>query len=252
MTVYFVGAGPGDPDLLTCKAARLISTARVCIYAGSLVSPAVVGMIPAEAEAHDSAGLDLEQIIALCKAADDRGLDVVRLHTGDPSLYGAINEQMDELERLGITYAVVPGVSAFQAAAAALGRELTAPEVVQTVILSRTEGRTPMPPAESLQNLARTGATLCLYLSVHRIDEIAATLREHYGGNCPAAVVYHASWPDQQVVSGSLSDIAAKTQAADIAKTALIVVGRSLELGEKRSRLYASEFDHGYRGVSAG
>lgn len=251
MTVYFVGAGPGDPELLTCKAERLIRSCKVCIYAGSLVSPAVVSLIPKEAQAHDSAHLDLPVIIALCKTAHVQGLDVVRLHTGDPCLYSAINEQMDELNRWGIDYRVVPGVSAYQAAAAVLQRELTAPEVAQTVILSRTAGRTPMPADESLQNLARSRATLCLFLSIHKIGKIAAELSDFYGSDCPVAVVYHASWPDQQVLTGTLADIAQKTGDAGIAKTALILVGRSLSLGAERSKLYAADFAHGYRVGSA-
>jgi precorrin-6B methylase 1 len=165
MKVYFVGAGPGDPELLTRKAEKLLRACAVCIYAGSLVSPEVVALVSPQAEMHNSAAMDLAQTTAVCLAARERGLDVVRLHTGDPCLYGAINEQMDQLDRHGIDYEVVPGISAFQAAAAALKRELTAPEVVQTVILSRAGGRTPVPEAEALENLARTRATLCLYLS---------------------------------------------------------------------------------------
>ena len=251
MKVFFVGAGPGDPELLTRKAEKLLATCPVCIYAGSLVSPEVVALASPQAEKHNSAGMDLSRIIAVCLSARDRGLDVVRLHTGDPSLYGAINEQMDELDRHGIDYEVVPGVSAFQAAAAALKRELTAPEVVQTVILSRAGGRTPVPEAESLENLGRTRATLCLYLSIHQIEDIARRLAVHYGSDCPAAVVFHASWPDQKVLTGTLADIAAKTTNAGITKTALILVGRSLApvvaLGGARSKLYDTGFSHGYR-----
>jgi precorrin-4/cobalt-precorrin-4 C11-methyltransferase len=251
MKVYFVGAGPGDPELLTRKAEKLLRGCAVCIYAGSLVSPEVVAMVSPAAEKHNSAAMDLSQIMKVYLAARDRHLDVVRLHTGDPSLYGAINEQMDELDRHGIDYEVVPGVSAFQAAAAALKRELTAPEVVQTVILSRAGGRTPVPEAEALENLARTKATLCLYLSIHQIEVIARSLATQYGTDCPAAVVFHASWPDQQVLTGTLADIAAKTTAAGITKTALILVGRSLApvgaLGGTRSKLYDSGFSHAYR-----
>lgn len=251
MKVYFVGAGPGDPELLTCKAERLIRGARVCIYAGSLVSPAVLSLIPAQAEKHDSAGMDLTQITAVYQAAREKGLDVVRLHTGDPCLYGAINEQMDELDRFGIDYEVVPGISSFQAAAAALRRELTAPETAQTVILSRTGGRTPLPEHEELEQLARTRATLCLFLSIHKIKEISARLEGYYGLDCPAAVVFHASWPDQQVLTGTLADIAGKVSETGIVKTAMIIVGRPLALGGARSKLYDAGFAHGYRGAEA-
>jgi precorrin-4/cobalt-precorrin-4 C11-methyltransferase len=247
MKVYFVGAGPGDPELLTLKAEKLLRSCAVCIYAGSLVSPEVVALISPQAQKHNSAEMDLSQTMAVCLEARDRGQDVVRLHTGDPCLYGAINEQMDELDRHGIDYAVVPGVSAFQAAAAALKRELTAPEAVQTVILSRSGGRTPVPETESLENLAQTRATLCLYLSIHQIEEIARRLVPHYGTDCPAAVVYHASWPDQQVLAGTLRNIAQKTTEAGITKTALIIVGRSLTLGGARSKLYDTGFSHQYR-----
>lgn len=247
MKVYFVGAGPGDPELLTRKAERLLRAARICVYAGSLVSPAVLDLLPQDAERHDSAKLSLEQIAAICRDAQSRGMDVVRLHSGDPSIYGAIREQMNELDRLGIAYEVVPGVSAFQAAAAALKTELTAPEVAQTIILTRTSGRTPMPTGQELDRLAQAQATLCVFLSVHGIREVADTLAKAYGGDCPAAVVYHASWPDEKVIAGTLADIAGKTEAAGIAKTALIVVGRALSRDVPPSKLYDSSFTHGHR-----
>ncbi len=251
MKVYFVGAGPGDPELLTRKAERLIRHARICIYAGSLVGPEVLALIPESAQKYDSAAMDLQQITAVFQAAREKGLDVVRLHTGDPCLYGAINEQMDELEQLGIEYEVVPGISAFQAAAAALGRELTAPEKVQTVILSRTSGRTPLPEQEELAQLARTRATLCLFLSIHKIKEISAVLADEYGLDCPVAVVFHASRPDQLVLTGTLADIAAKVADSGIVKTAMIIVGRSLVLDKARSKLYDAGFTHGYRRAGA-
>jgi len=247
MKVFFVGAGPGDAELLTRKAERLLRSCRFCIYAGSLVSPEVLALIPADAEKHDSAALSLQQTIALCLKARERGLDVVRLHSGDPSIYGAIREQMDELDAAGIDYEVIPGVSSFQAAAAALRTELTAPEVAQTIILSRVADRTPVPPEQELGRLAATHATLCLFLSVHKLESIARTLTAHYGAECPAAVVYRASWPDQQIVSGTLADIAAKTAAARISKTALIFVGRALERGLPASKLYDASFSHGHR-----
>ena len=187
MKVYFVGAGPGDPELMTVKAARMLASCRCCIYAGSLVSPGVLALLPEGAEKHDSAALTLKEIIVLCRSASERGVDVIRLHSGDPSIYGAIREQMNELDRLGIGYEVVPGVSSFQAAAAALKTELTAPEVAQTIILTRAAGRTPLPPEQELERLAQTHATLCIFLSVDRIHELSQTLARHYGQDCPAA-----------------------------------------------------------------
>lgn len=247
MKVIFVGAGPGDPELLTLKASRLLQACQCCVYAGSLVSPEVVALVPADAEKYDSAGMTLEETTAVCVKAQQRGIDVIRLHTGDPSIYGAIREQMTELDRLGIAYEVVPGVSSFQAAAAALKTELTAPEVSQTIILTRTAGRTPMPAGQELERMAQTHATLCIFLSVQKMAEVAQTLAVHYGADCPIAVVYRASWPDQIIVEGTLSDIAAKVEEAGIGKTAMIVVGRALERRGAVSRLYNGEFSHGYR-----
>ncbi|MGE5799740.1 MAG: precorrin-4 C(11)-methyltransferase [Syntrophaceae bacterium] len=247
MKVYFVGAGPGDPDLLTRRAESLLRHARVCIYAGSLVSPQVLDLLPSDAEKHDSAALSLHEVVDLILRARSRDLDVVRLHTGDPAIYSAAGEQMAELDRHGIEYEVVPGVSAFQSAAAALRWELTIPEVTQTVVLTRTHGRTPTPEAETLEQFARTGATLCLYLSAHAIEETARRLAEHYGPDCPAAVVFHASWPDEKIILGTLRDIAEKTAAAGISKTAMILVRRIPSAGPTRSRLYDPAFTHGHR-----
>jgi precorrin-4/cobalt-precorrin-4 C11-methyltransferase len=250
MRVYFVGAGPGDPELLTVKALRLLQGCKICIYAGSLVSPAVLEHISPTAEKHDSATLSHPEVIALFKKAEERGLDVVRLHTGDPSIYGAIGEQILDLEKLGIAYEVVPGVSAFQASAAALGWELTVPEVAQSIVLTRTPGRTPMPEAEALENFAKTGATLCVFLSAHAIAAHAPLLAKYYGDDCPAAVVFHASWPDQKIVQGTLSDIGEKIRAEGIEKTALFIVRRASTGAQ--SRLYAPEFAHGYRDAKQG
>ncbi len=247
MKVFFVGAGPGNPDLLTLRAARLLENCRCCVYAGSLVSPEVLALLPASAETHDSASMTLEETTAVCKRASETETDVVRLHTGDPAIYGAIREQMAELDKLGIAYEVVPGISSFQASAAALKTELTAPEISQTIILTRTGGRTPMPEKQDLHSLARTESTLCIFLSVHKIEEIAETLAIYYGANCPAAVVYRASWPDQAVLEGSLSTIAKKVLEAKIGKTAMIVVGRALERTGIASKLYDANFSHGYR-----
>ena len=248
MKVYFVGAGPGAPDLLTLRAERLLRQARCCIYAGSLVSPQLIVLLPPDSERHDSAGMTLEEIVEVCRQARERGCDVVRLHSGEPAIYGAIGEQMDALDRLGIEYEVVPGISSFQAAAAALRVELTAPEIAQTIILTRTAGRTPMPPAEELSRLAQSRATMCIFLSTERIAETAATLAESYGPECPAAVVYHASWPDEQVVRGTLADVAGRVAAAGIARTAIFLVGDALARPLPRaSKLYDKSFGHGHR-----
>lgn len=247
MKVIFVGAGPGDPELLTRKAERLLRSCNCCIYAGSLVSPEVLSLIPPTAATYDSAAMTLDQTTAVCADARQQGVDVIRLHTGDPSIYGAIQEQMDKLDELGIDYEVVPGVSSFQAAAAALKTELTAPEVSQTIILTRTSGRTPMPSEQELHEIARTKSTLCLFLSVHKISEIAQTLADYYGAKCPAAVIYRASWPDQITVTGTLETIAADVQQAAIKKTAMILVGWALARNGVPSKLYDPDFSHGYR-----
>lgn len=247
MMVHFVGAGPGDPELLTRKAERLLKTCRICIYAGSLVSPGVLALIPEEAEKHDSAGMSHEEVIAVCQSARDRGIDVVRLHSGDPSIYGATREQMNALDSLGIPYDVCPGVSSFQAAAASLCTELTAPEISQTIVLTRTAGRTPLPEEQELDRIARIRATLCIFLSVGKIGEVAGTLAAHYGPACPAAVVFRASWPEERIVRGTLADIAAKTEAAQIRSTAMIIVGKALGRNIPASKLYDASFSHGFR-----
>ena len=247
MKVFFVGAGPGDPELLTLKAARLLTSCRICIYAGSLVSPGVMDIVSGKAERYDSAAMSLEEIIRVCRDAQERNIDVVRLHSGDPSIYGAIREQMNELDRLDIPYEVVPGVSAFQAAAAALRTELTAPEIAQTIILTRTSGRTPLPAEQELENLARSKATLCIFLSGHKIEEVVDTLALSYGGDCPCAVVYHASWPDEKVIEGVLADITEKVRGTDIGQTSLILVGRALGRNVPASKLYDAAFSHKFR-----
>ncbi len=247
MIVHFVGAGPGDSELLTRKAERLLRACRICVYAGSLVSPGVLDLIPTDAERHDSARMSLEEVIAVCRDARDRGIDVVRLHSGDPSIYGATREQMNALDALGIPYDVCPGVSAFQAAAASLCTELTAPEVSQTIVLTRTAGRTPLPEAQELDRMAGTQATLCIFLSVGKIAEVAETLSVHYGKDCPAAVVFRASWPEERIIRGTLADIAVKTEAAEIRSTAVIVVGKALARDLPASKLYDPTFSHGFR-----
>lgn len=247
MKVTFVGAGPGNPDLLTVQAHRLLSHCQMCIYAGSLVSPEVVALVPAGAELYDSAGMTLEEMETVFARAQEQNIDVIRLHTGDPSIYGATREQMNSLDKMGIGYDVVPGVSSFQAAAAALRTELTAPEIAQTIILSRTSGRTPMPKMQELEHLARTQSTLCLFLSIHKIASVADELAGHYGDNCPVAVVYRASWPDEKLIQGTLTDIAAKVEEAQIKKTAMVIVGSALARDIPVSKLYHRHFSHGYR-----
>jgi len=247
MKVYFVGAGPGDPELLTVKAVKLLQNCRVCIYAGSLVSPGVIELLPKWAEKHDSAKLSLAEMADLFADARERDIDVVRLHSGDPSIYGAIREQMNELDALGIAYEVVPGVSSFQAAAAALNAELTAPEVAQTIILTRAAGRTPVPEEQALDRLARTRSTLCIFLSAGKIQAIADLLADHYGKECPAALVHRVTWPDQKIIVGTLGDIAAKTLAEGIKKTALIIVGPALGRKIPASKLYDATFSHEFR-----
>lgn len=247
MKVYFIGAGPGDPELLTVRGERLLRNSRCCIYAGSLVSPAVLNIIPPESRRHDSSALSLEEIVHIFREAKREGIDVVRLHSGDPSIYGAIREQMNELDRLGIEYEVVPGISSFQAAAAILKTELTVPEIAQTIILTRASGRTAVPEEQDLRELARSKATLCIFLSVDQVEKVTEVLIPHYGEGCPAAVVYRASWPDQAVITGTLGDIAQKTRARGLRKSAIIIVGQALSRDMPSSRLYDAGFSHGCR-----
>jgi len=246
--VYIIGAGPGDPRLLTLRAADLIASCPVILYTGSLVPPAVIARAPAGARVLDSSGMTLDEIVAVMVSARERDEDVARVHTGDPVIFGSIAEQMRRLDALGIAWEVVPGVSSFTAAAAALGRELTLPEVSQTVILTRAAGRTPMPTGEELEELARHRATLALFLSVNLLDAVTRALVPSYGADCPVAVVYKVSWPEQRVVVGTLADIRAKVQAAGIRSQAMILVGRVLAATDfANSRLYDPDFSHGFR-----
>lgn len=248
MTVYFIGAGPGDPELITVKGQRLIRECPLVLYAGSLVPKEVILAANPTAEIVNTADLNLEEIIARIRAAHERGLDVARVHTGDPALYGAIGEQMRELERLEIPYEVVPGVTAAFAGAAMLRRELTLPGVSQTIILTRHAGKTPMPAGESLPELARHRATLAIYLSVDKLREIVAELIPHYGADCPVAVLHRVSWPDQDGVVGTLADIAAKVEVKGFTRTALILVGRVIQPeGFPPSYLYSAEHAEWYR-----
>jgi len=227
MTVYFIGAGPGDPDLITVKGQRLIHSCPVILYAGSLVPEAVL----AGHRAHqlvNTAELHLDEIIALLQAAHARGEDVARVHSGDPSLYGAIGEQIRHLRALGIPFEIIPGVTATAACAALLESELTLPAVSQTVILTRYASKSKMPAGEELQDLARHGATMAIHLGVQHLPKIVAELLPHYGASCPIAVVHRASWPDQDWVLGTLADIEAKVSAKGFRRTALILVGQVL------------------------
>ncbi len=245
MTVWFVGAGPGAADLLTVRAQRLLATAPVVLYAGSLVPPDVLAGTRPGARLVDTAGLDLDAITGELVAAHTGGQDVVRLHSGDPSVFSAVAEQARRLDAAGVPWQIVPGVPAFAAAAAALRQELTLPGVGQTVVLTRTSARaTPMPPGEDLASLGATGCTLVLHLAVQNIDQVTGALLPHYGADCPAAVVARASWPDEVVLRCPLGDLAPRVRAAGIRRTAIIVVGRVLEHGSFRdSHLYSAGRD---------
>jgi precorrin-4/cobalt-precorrin-4 C11-methyltransferase len=250
--VYFIGAGPGDAELITVKGARLLAEAQVVIFAGSLVDRELVRSYAPDAEVYDSAGMILEENIRVMAEAVAAERRVVRLHTGDPSIYGAIQEQMAALDELGIDYAVIPGVTSAFAAAALLRQELTLPELSQTVIFTRVEGKTPVPERERLTEIARIGATLVIYLSVAMIDRVVAELLAGaYTRATPAAVVCRVSWPDEQVVEGTLADIAAKVKSAGIDRQALIIVGDVLKARQEglkaKSLLYDKDFSHGFR-----
>ena len=245
--VYFVGAGAGDLELLTLKGKRLIDHADTLIYAGSLVNPEVLAGRKPSSKVYDSAGMTLEEVLAVMKETEQAGGTTVRVHTGDASIYGAIREQLDALDKLGIAHEVVPGVSSFLAAAAAMQKEYTLPEVTQTVILTRMEGRTPVPERECIEELAKHRATMVIFLSVGRIAELAERLKTAYPETTPVAVVYKASWPDETIVTGTLADIAEKVQAAGITKTALVTIGDFLGDSYALSKLYDKTFTHEYR-----
>jgi len=245
MTVHFIGAGPGAADLITVRGLRLIERCPVCLYAGSLVPRTIVAAAPKGARVVDTSALTLDEIIAEIAAAHGKSLDIARVHSGDPSLYGAIAEQMRHLDALGIPYDLTPGVPAFAAAAAALGRELTLPDVAQTVILTRTATRaSAMPDGERLERLAAIGATLAIHLSIANLARVVRACLPHYGADCPAIVAYRVSWPDEQLIRGTLGDIQDKAKRAHITRTALILVGRALAGGGKDSRLYAADHHH--------
>jgi precorrin-4/cobalt-precorrin-4 C11-methyltransferase len=244
--VHFIGAGPGAPDLITVRGLRLIERCPVCLYAGSLVPAEVVAAAPAGARVIDSAPMTLDEIVTEMQAAVAQGQEVARVHSGDPSLYGAIAEQIRRLVALGISYDVTPGVPAFAAAAAALGRELTIPEVSQTVILTRTAMKSSaMPEGEDLATLARSRATLVIHLSIRNLLEIERRLAPLYGRDCPVVVAYRVGWPDQTFIRGTLADIRTKVRAAKITRTALIFVGHALAEHDFRdSALYDAQHAH--------
>ncbi|HEX9568373.1 MAG TPA: precorrin-4 C(11)-methyltransferase [Rhodospirillales bacterium] len=246
MTVHFIGAGPGAADLITVRGLKFIQAAPVVLYAGSLVPAGVIAAAPAGARVVDTAALTLDEIIAEMKAAADAGLDVARVHSGDPSLYGAVAEQMRRLDGLGIAYDVTPGVPAYAAAAAALKCELTLPEITQTIVLTRTAVRSSaMPPGEELASLAASKATLAIHLSVNNLKRVVADLAPHYGRDCPVVVACRVSWPDERIIQGTLADIRDKVKDAGITRTALILVGRVLGRPDfEPSRLYAADHHH--------
>jgi len=247
MTVYFIGAGPGDPELLTLKAQRVISECPVCLYAGSLVPAEVVACAPEGAKVMDTAPMTLDDTHNEILAAEAKGQDVARVHSGDPSLYGAIAEQIRRLKADGIAYQIIPGVPAYAAAAAALGTELTVPEVAQSIILTRMSMKsTGMPEGETLENFARTGATLAIHLGVRALREIERQLIPFYGADCPCVVAYRVGWPDQMMIRGTLSDVRGKVRDAKITRTALIMVGPALsdQNGFPDSALYDAAKPH--------
>lgn len=249
MTVHFIGAGPGAPDLITVRGRDLIARCPVCLYAGSLVPEALLAYCPPGAEIVNTAPLDLAAIIDACAEATARGQDVARLHSGDLSVWSAMGEQLRELEARGIPYTITPGVPSFAAAAAALGRELTVPEVAQSLVLTRTSGRaSAMPPGETLANFARTGATLAIHLSIHVLPQVVAELAPYYGPACPVAIVFRASWPDEIILRGTLETVAAQAAATPMERTALILVGPGLGATDFRpSALYSADYDRRFR-----
>ncbi len=245
--VYFIGVGPGDPELLTIKGKKIIDSADVIIYAGSLVNREVLKDIKSGAKVYNSATMHLEEVIEVMKEAEKKNLMTARVHTGDPAIFGAHREQMDALEREGIEFCVIPGVSSFVAAAAALKKEYTLPEVTQSIILTRMEGRTPMPEKESIEAFAKHQATMVIFLSANRIEELVEQLQTSYPVDTPIALVYKASWPEEKMIQGNLGNIVELVRKANITKTGLIVVGRFLGDQYALSKLYDKHFSHEYR-----
>jgi precorrin-4/cobalt-precorrin-4 C11-methyltransferase len=253
MTVHFIGAGPGAPDLITVRGRDLVARCPVCLYAGSLVPKALLDHCPPGATIVDTAPLDLERIVKLCVDATTSGKDVARLHSGDLSIWSAMGEQLRRLDQAGVPYEVTPGVPAFAAAAAALKRELTLPALAQSLVLTRTSGRaSPMPERETLQNFAATGATLAIHLSIHALDRVVEELLPFYGRDCPAAVVVRASWPDERVVLSTLGSVVEAMRETPVERTALILVGPALGAEDYReSELYNPAYVRRFRGRQA-
>ncbi len=250
MTVHFIGAGPGAPDLITVRGRELVARCPVCLYAGSLVPKALLDHCPPGATIVDTAPLDLDAIIKLCVDATAAGKDVARLHSGDLSIWSAMGEQLRRLDTAGVPYTITPGVPSFAAAAAALKRELTLPGLAQSLVLTRTSGRaSPMPERETLQNFAATGATLAIHLSIHALDGVVAEIIPFYGPDCPAAVVARASWPDEEIVRARLAGLVEAMRRARIERTALILVGPALGADDFReSELYNPDYVRRFRG----
>jgi len=246
-TVYFIGAGPGDPELLTLKGHRVIGEADIIIFAGSLVNPEVIAHRKPDARVYNSAGMNLKEITDLMIEASEKGLMLARVHTGDPSIYGSIREQIEVIEPRNVSYKVIPGVSSFVASAAALGKEFTVPEISQTVICTRFEGRTPVPDLEKIELLASHRTSMAIFLSVQMMDELVVRLMQHYPATTPVAVVEKATWPEERIVRGTLIDIAEKISEANIRKTAMILVGPFLGEEYNYSKLYDATFTHEYR-----
>jgi len=253
MTVHFIGAGPGAADLITVRGRDLLARCPVCLYAGSIIPHALLAHCPSGARIVDTAPMSLDEIEAEFVSAQEQGLDVARLQSGDLSVFSALAEQLRRLDQHGIPYTLTPGVPAFAAAAAALGRELTVPEIAQSVVLTRIPGRASrMPEGETLAAFAATGATLAIHLAIHALDRVIAELIRFYGADCPVAVVAHASWPEEKIVRGTLGDIPSKLAAEPIERTALILVGRALAAEDFRdSALYDADYRRRFRGGAA-
>ena len=245
--IHIVGAGPGDPELITVKGARYLAEADVVIYAGSLVNPALLDMCKKGAEIHNSAHMTLDEVVEVIARAEDEGKMTVRLHTGDPCIYGAIQEQMAFFDEYGMSYHITPGISSFQAAAAELRSQFTIPEKTQTIILTRGEGRTAMPEKEKLHLLARSQSTMCIFLSAGIVDDVQKQLLEHYPPETPVAACYHLTWPDQRIYRGELKDLAKIVKEHKLTLTTMIVVGEAIDNRKGLSRLYADEFKHLFR-----
>jgi len=246
MSVYFIGAGPGAPDLITVRGQKLIQSCMTCLYAGSLVPKEIVEQAPKTALVMDTAPMHLQEIVEQMLAATERGEDVARVHSGDPSIYGAIGEQMQALKLANIPFEIIPGVPAFAAAAAKIGAELTLPNIAQTIIITRTQGKaSDMPKGEELAILAQSGATLAIHLSIRNLSHIKQELTPFYGSDCPVVIAYRATWPDEKFIHTNLDEMAKKVREQKITRTALIFVGRVFE--EQKitpSSLYDSDFAH--------